>query len=162
WPPKAAQVEGVNCRPPEKPLPVEVPQLPPDSHSARASQVEAGAALAGRAMAPTAVPPRIRAAAPRRTLRRTAKALVMMLPGPPALVSVPGCLRAVVYPSRCWWVSAYRCLPFRRRAVLRQHPAWCGGAPGVGLQAHRIPGGILGEADYHDSVTIFVALPLSA
>ena len=31
-PPLAAQVLGVNCRPPEKPLPVLVPQLPPDSH----------------------------------------------------------------------------------------------------------------------------------
>src|SRR4051794_2114570 len=40
-PPLAAQVDGVNCRPPEKPLPVLVPQLPPDSHCATASQLVA-------------------------------------------------------------------------------------------------------------------------
>ena len=37
-PPLARQVLDVNCRPPEKPLPVLMPQLPPDSHCAIASQ----------------------------------------------------------------------------------------------------------------------------
>src|SRR5215212_6936769 len=37
-PPLARQVPGANWRPPEKPLPVLVPQLPPDSHWARRSQ----------------------------------------------------------------------------------------------------------------------------
>src|SRR5262245_45435271 len=37
-PPLAAQVAGLNCRPPYMPLPVFVDQLPPDSHWAIASQ----------------------------------------------------------------------------------------------------------------------------
>lgn len=37
-PPLARQVLEVNCSPPEKPLPVLIDQLPPDSHCAMASQ----------------------------------------------------------------------------------------------------------------------------
>jgi hypothetical protein len=37
-PPLAAQVLDVNCRPPEYPLPLLMPQFPPDSHCAMASQ----------------------------------------------------------------------------------------------------------------------------
>ena len=37
-PPLACQVLDVNWRPPEKPLPVLIPQFPPDSHCAMASQ----------------------------------------------------------------------------------------------------------------------------
>src|SRR4051794_7005984 len=37
-PPKARQVESVNCRPPPKPLPVLMPQSPPLSHWASSSQ----------------------------------------------------------------------------------------------------------------------------
>src|ERR1700704_1062236 len=37
-PPWACQVPAVNGRPPEKPLPVLIPQFPPDSHCAIASQ----------------------------------------------------------------------------------------------------------------------------
>ena len=36
-PPKPSQVDLVNCRPPEKPLPVLIAQLPPDSHCASES-----------------------------------------------------------------------------------------------------------------------------
>src|SRR5690242_5469197 len=46
-PPLARQVLGVNCRPPEKPLPVLIPQLPPDSHCAMASQLTLYARWAG-------------------------------------------------------------------------------------------------------------------
>jgi len=52
-PPLECQVLGVNCRPPEKPLPVLIPQFPPDSHCAMASQftlyalIGAGASGAG-------------------------------------------------------------------------------------------------------------------
>jgi hypothetical protein len=37
-PPLEDQVAGLNCRPPKWPLPVLVPQFPPDSHWAMASQ----------------------------------------------------------------------------------------------------------------------------
>jgi hypothetical protein len=37
----------VNCRPPEKPLPVLIPQLPPDSHCAMASQFTLYALMGG-------------------------------------------------------------------------------------------------------------------
>jgi hypothetical protein len=52
-PPLECQVLEVNCRPPAKPLPVLIPQLPPDSHCAMASQftlyalIGAGASGAG-------------------------------------------------------------------------------------------------------------------
>src|SRR4051794_6959197 len=68
-PPLAAQVDGVNCRPPEKPLPVLVPQLPPDSHRATASQSVADAvpAVAIRPVEPAA---RASATAPARFVVR--------------------------------------------------------------------------------------------
>src|SRR5690242_19848692 len=46
-PPLACQVLGVNCRPPANPLPVLIPQLPPDSHCAMASQFTLYARWAG-------------------------------------------------------------------------------------------------------------------
>jgi hypothetical protein len=52
-PPLECQVLEVNCRPPAKPLPVLIPQFPPDSHCAMASQftlyalIGAGASGAG-------------------------------------------------------------------------------------------------------------------
>jgi hypothetical protein len=52
-PPLECQVLEVNCSPPEKPLPVLIPQFPPDSHCAMASQftlyalIGAGASGAG-------------------------------------------------------------------------------------------------------------------
>jgi hypothetical protein len=52
-PPLERHVLGVNCRPPAKPLPVLIPQFPPDSHCAMASQftlyalIGAGASGAG-------------------------------------------------------------------------------------------------------------------
>jgi hypothetical protein len=57
-PPKARHVESVNCRPPPKPLPVLMPQSPPLSHWARASQsVSAWAAgAASRAAGTTGAP----------------------------------------------------------------------------------------------------------
>lgn len=48
-PPLARQVDGVNCSPPEKPLPVLVAQFPPDSHAAMASQLTSVIAEAGMA-----------------------------------------------------------------------------------------------------------------
>src|SRR5690606_26966611 len=66
-PPKAFQVDGVNCRPPEKPLPVLADQLPLLSQEASLSQTPAGAALAVPAIAsgaPSAIAP---ATASRRT-----------------------------------------------------------------------------------------------
>ena len=54
-PPKDRQVPLANWRPPEKPLPVEVAQLPPASHRARRSQTlpppTAGAEVLTRARA---------------------------------------------------------------------------------------------------------------
>ena len=48
-PPKAFHVDGVNCSPPEKPLPVSVLQLPPLSHWASASQSVSACAGTARA-----------------------------------------------------------------------------------------------------------------
>src|SRR5690606_23649811 len=48
-PPKASQVDLVNCRPPEKPLPVLIDQFPPDSHWARRSHTPPDAAAGAEA-----------------------------------------------------------------------------------------------------------------
>src|SRR5580765_6165002 len=45
-PPYARQVLGVNCKPPENPLPVLMPQFPPLSHWATLSHTAAEAAFA--------------------------------------------------------------------------------------------------------------------
>src|SRR5699024_388434 len=52
WPPpKAFQVDGVNCRPPWKPLPVLIDQSPVDSQWAMVSQTPCGSC--GASLVPT-------------------------------------------------------------------------------------------------------------
>ncbi len=85
-PPNAFQVDGVNCRPPEKPLPVLVDQLPPLSHCARRSHVLPEAAFAVPAIArgpPTATRPA--------TMKPTIRPRVVMLL---LLIAVPVSRRA--------------------------------------------------------------------
>src|SRR6516165_6706414 len=48
-PPLARHVLAVNCKPPEKPLPVLIRQFPPDSHAAIASQLTVYALWTGGA-----------------------------------------------------------------------------------------------------------------
>ena len=75
-PPKARQVESVNCRPPPKPLPVLMAQFPLLSHSASASQSvsawAAGAAssAAGMTGAPAATTARVARPSAAGTARR--------------------------------------------------------------------------------------------
>src|ERR671926_1346567 len=102
-PPNAAQVCGVNCRPPEKPLPVLVDQLPPLSHWARASQVEALVAVGVAAFAAVAESARVAAETAARVTPRRAAVLrvdffIWDAPEATRARSVPGRCRATARP----------------------------------------------------------------
>src|SRR6478735_231582 len=99
-PPYADQVLEVNCRPPEKPLPVLVDQLPPLSHCASASHVDVGvaalAAVAERAKPAAETAARV---TPRRAaVRNLVFFMMVMLLKATSAGSVPGDRRATARP----------------------------------------------------------------